>query len=124
MIAPASLNYRVSADVFCGAPSYTNDYWRNVLHVTDGNNEFTPGSRTFALWRSVDAHVINIHTNNPNGDHISPNGQPDHSDVTGFACTPGEWHTFSIEVRQDTQMPSQLNADIQVDGTSIRSVSL
>ncbi|CAG5104781.1 Oidioi.mRNA.OKI2018_I69.chr1.g1535.t1.cds [Oikopleura dioica] len=113
--APAALNYKISADVFCAELYTVSNPWINVIHVTGGDDRGTPGSRTFAMWRHPRQNKLHLHTNNPNGNHN------DHSDYTPFVCTAGEWNNFSVEVRQVEGSPSTLSYVVSIDGTEMKT---
>ena len=87
-----SLNYKFAADVFCDH-SMPLDNWKNIFHVTAGENSGSAGDRTFALWRNQIDNRLYFAVNNPywgDGSHYI-----DHID-----CVDGSWNTYSVTVNE------------------------
>ena len=72
---------------------------------------FESGNRVFVLWRRPNQNRIYISVDNPNTSH--------HEHVTTFACTDGEWNTYSVEVSQRESDPSVTEYSVKVDGEQV-----
>ncbi|CAG5091188.1 Oidioi.mRNA.OKI2018_I69.PAR.g12907.t1.cds [Oikopleura dioica] len=107
----ASLNYKLSVDVLCSHMMPLDGQWKNIFHVTGGENYGQPGDRTFAMFRNRNENKLLIVANDPNGSN--------HQSIRYVDCNDGEWNTYSLEVRQDETSINILKYAIFIDGVEI-----
>ena len=51
----------------------------------------------------------------------NPHGTKRYSDVVSLRCTPGEWKTFTLEVRQSEASPMTLRYVASINGKEVKS---
>ncbi|CBY36928.1 unnamed protein product, partial [Oikopleura dioica] len=106
----AAVNHVTSVDILCSDAHAVGNFY-NILHMTTGPHGGSYGARFLAIWRDNAADRLLINVAQPNG----------HTGNTGlyWACTAGEWNTYTLEQRQRADEPHVTDGAIYIDDVKV-----
>jgi len=103
----AAVNHEISVDIKCG--SMNADVYRNIVTISNNAGRGEIGDRIFNIWQNRESPgtlLVNI------ADSIETIN--DFGFL--FTCTQGEWNTYTLSQRQNSDDPASTLIEFTVDG--------